>query len=85
MNACCDWDVRNNLISENPFEEILKDFRTLKDDSSQIDSFSEKEMNMIIKAFEEHPTRSHYAPFVKFLFWTGCRTDEAIGLKWKHN
>ena len=27
---------------------------------------------------------SHYTAFVKFLFWTGCRTSEAIGLQWRH-
>jgi hypothetical protein len=26
----------------------------------------------------------YYAPFVKFLLMTGCRTGEAVGLKWKH-
>lgn len=26
--------------------------------------------------------RLYYAPFVKFLFWTGCRPCEAIGLRW---
>jgi integrase len=24
----------------------------------------------------------YYTPFVKFLFWTGCRPCEAIGLRW---
>ena len=27
-------------------------------------------------------TYQHYAPFVKFLFWTGCRPCEPIGLRW---
>jgi hypothetical protein len=27
---------------------------------------------------------SYYAPFVEFLFLTGCRPSEAIGLQWKH-
>ena len=26
----------------------------------------------------------HYADFVEFLFGTGCRTSEAIGLRWQH-
>jgi integrase len=37
-----------------------------------------------IEAFENSRCYSYYAPFVKFLFLTGCRTGEAIGLKWKH-
>jgi integrase len=28
--------------------------------------------------------RYYYTPYVKFLFFTGCRPSEAIALKWKH-
>ena len=84
LNACCKWAVRNKLIDNNPFEEIAKDFRHQSCDRSNIDPFTKQEMDAIIEAFAKHPTRSHYTPFVKFLFWTGCRTGEAVGLKWKH-
>jgi integrase len=35
---------------------------------------------MIIKGFETQAP--HYVPFVKFLFLTGVRISEAIGLRW---
>ncbi|WP_199333679.1 tyrosine-type recombinase/integrase [Oculatella sp. FACHB-28] len=49
-------------------------------------------MAAIISAFE-HDTysskfapvpHSYYASYVKFLFHTGCRPEEAIALRWKH-
>lgn len=51
-----------------------------------------QERDAIIKAVENNtytskfaPTpHSYYAPYVKFLFFTGCRPEEAIALKWKH-
>jgi integrase len=49
-------------------------------------AFSVEDRDRIIAAFENDRrpgiTYQHYAPFVKFLFWTGCRPCEAIGLRW---
>lgn len=82
ISACCKWAVGSGLIKDNPFTGMSEEIKLPKHDSDAIDPFSRMEMNIIIKAFEE--TRPHYAPFVKFLFWTGCRTGEAIALQWKH-
>jgi integrase len=49
-----------------------------------IRAFSLDEMNAIIEAYEISPTVSHWADFVKFLFYTGCRPGEAAALRWKH-
>jgi integrase len=46
--------------------------------------FSSEEVRAIIKWFENHKYYSNYADYVKFLFLTGTRTGEAIGLQWKH-
>lgn len=56
--------------------------------------FTREERDLIIAAFEDNRfvpkyankncKHSHYAPYVKFLFFTGCRPSEAIGLQWKH-
>lgn len=82
LAACCKWAKASGMITDNPFTGMSEDIKLPKHDSDTIDPFSKVEMNIIIKAFEE--TRPHYAPFVKFLFWTGCRTGEAIALQWKH-
>jgi len=46
--------------------------------------FSKEEMGEIIQAFRSDRYYHYYADYVEFLFGTGCRTGEAIGLKWKH-
>lgn len=82
LAACCKWAVASGLAKNNPFMGMSEDIKLPKHDNDAIDPFSKGEMVAIIKAFED--TRPHYAPFVKFLFWTGCRTGEAIGLTWGH-
>jgi integrase len=54
--------------------------------------FSKEERDAIINAFKNNtysskfaPTpHSYYAPYIQFLFYTGCRPEEAIALQWKH-
>ena len=48
------------------------------------DPFTWEEMKRIIEAYEIHPKHSYLAPFVSFLFLTGCRTGEAVALRWKN-
>lgn len=75
---------RNQILSLRiPFWEWRQKSFVTKDDSG-IDPFSASERDAIIEAFENHPIHKFSAPFVKFLFMTGCRTGEAIGFKWKH-
>lgn len=84
ITACCDWGVNYGHISNNPFLGMTKDIKTQPKQLEDIKPFSKAEKDAIIKAFETDLYYSHYASFVKFLFFTGCRTSEAIGLKWKH-
>ncbi|MEQ9359750.1 tyrosine-type recombinase/integrase [Coleofasciculus chthonoplastes] len=46
--------------------------------------FNAEEINAIINWFETSKYYQHYTDYVKFLFFTGTRTSEAIGLQWKH-
>jgi len=45
--------------------------------------FSECEITAILEAFGNNRTYWAYKPFVEFLFFTGTRVGEAIGLLWK--
>lgn len=83
LNACCDWGCKANFISINPFHGMVQTINDTKEEK-EIDPFTKAEKDIIIKAFQEHPTYCHYAAFVEFLFLTGCRTSEAVALKWKH-
>lgn len=82
LSACYEWGIQQGLVKENPFEGLSKAIR--RGSSSKLKPFSRKERERIIRAFESDPFYSHYAPFVKFLFMTGCRTSEAVGLCWRH-
>lgn len=85
VSAACKWGVKHGLITSNPLEGMYKELDSTKPVSAM--AFTVEERDCIIAAFE-NDTRPgmnycHYAPFVKFLFWTGCRPCEAIGLRWR--
>ena len=83
LSACCQWAVDEEMILRNPFQNLPKVERRKKTVST-INPFSKSERDQIISAFEAHPQHNHYTSFVRFLFLTGARTSEAIGLQWKH-
>lgn len=86
--------MRHKEIPNNPFAGMAEEINTKKhnelnesdkdknNEDSDKRAFSIDEMNAIIEAFETRQ-RKYLAPVIKFLFWTGCRTGEAVGLKWK--
>ena len=87
ISGCCEWAVESNLIASNPFTKMaqtIKVSRTQETDGEDIDPFTAQERDAIIEAFENNRYYKHYTNFVRFLFMTGCRTGEAIALKWKH-
>jgi integrase len=78
LRACCDWAKSENLLSNNPWLKI----KPRKGTKEIIKPFSQCEATRIIASFEEiYPA---WFPFTKFLFLSGCRLSEAIGLQWKH-
>lgn len=81
FNACCTWAMNSALIASNPFTGLSKQFRRKVNDTAWV-GFTGPERDIIIQAFAElHP---FYLTWVKFLFWTGCRPEEAAGLMWLH-
>lgn len=96
LNAAIKWGIKFKLVSlkfsplEGMAQELPKHNYEL---NPQPNAFSPEEKEQIIKAFEEHQGNwngrgwsgvaySHYAPLVKFWFYTGCRPSEGIGLTW---
>jgi integrase len=78
LKSCCNWAVTQKLILANPFEQV-KSRKAIK---PEIKPFTLDEIRAIVAEFEcKYP---HYSPFVQFMFLTGVRTSEAIGLQWKH-
>lgn len=82
FSACCDWAVTEELLPNNPFLGLKKYIRSPI--AHSIKPFSKEEMDLIIESFESAEEHRHYSPLVKFFFLTGCRTSEAVGLKWSH-
>lgn len=84
ITACCNWGIEYGHISNNPFVGTAKRIKSKTKAIEDIKPFSAVERDAIIEAFENDENYSYYTNYVKFLFMTGCRTGEAIGLKWKH-
>ena len=84
LSAACKWGLQHRLVQANPFDGMYRALDTTK--PSPPVAYSIEERDRIIAAFETHHGKGisykHYAPFVKFLFWTGCRPCEAVGLRW---
>lgn len=81
LNACCSWAVDEGLLTINPFEKLRS---PKKKTSRNINPFTPGEITKILKGFEQSELYSSYLPFIKFLFYTGCRPSEAIALQWQH-
>ena len=78
LRACGEWSVTEGLLTVNPWLKI----KSRKNTKEIIKPFSQNEATRIIAGFEKsYPT---WTPFAKFLFLSGCRMSEAIGLQWSH-
>jgi integrase len=82
INAACNWAVERNLLESNPF--LGKSKIRLKKSKPKIHPFSTNEKQAILIAFEKSEKFNYLLPLIKFFFLTGCRTSEAIGLRWKN-
>lgn len=81
LYACWQWAIEEQILEGNPW----KDVRSLKVPAKAMPKpFTCEEISAIILGFRTDKYYSHYADYVEFLFATGCRTGEAIGLRWKH-
>jgi integrase len=83
LNAAVDFAFKSNLIFDNPFIGMSKEIKIQpKSEDDEVDPFTAEERDLIIAAYENHRLYKRYVPFLKFLFWTGCRPSEAVGLHW---
>jgi integrase len=78
LKSVTAWAVAEGLLSTNPWLKT----KPRKGTKEIIKPFSQEEAARIIAGFEEfYPA---WTPFAKFLFLSGCRMSEAIGLRWQH-
>jgi integrase len=78
LKNCLDWAVTQELAESNPFSGI-KIKRSGK--PSKTKPFTLAQIRQILDGFTAiAPT---YRPIATFLFLTGARTSEAIGIQWR--
>ena len=78
LKSVAAWAVTEGLLSNNPWFKV----KPRKGSKEIVKPFSQDEAARIIAGFEEfYPA---WVPFTKFLFLSGCRMSEAIGLQWRH-
>lgn len=83
VKASWEWGIKQKLItSENPWPEVVKAVRVPPKQKAK--PFTAAEIERIMTGFRSDRSYAHYTDFVEFLLGTGCRTGEAIGLRWKH-
>jgi integrase len=82
LNACWQWAIKEKLLMDNPWRAVL--WRLKVPPKQRPRPFTSAEINAILTGFRSSRYYKHYADFVEFLFGSGCRTGEAIGLPLQH-
>lgn len=83
LRSCLRWAVGEDLMKGDP----LKGIRSRKSEQGRLADdkkapFSDLEIQRIFSHLDRfYPT---YAPFVRFLLFSGTRTGEAVGLTWEN-
>ncbi|MEL6225007.1 MAG: tyrosine-type recombinase/integrase [Cyanobacteria bacterium J06627_8] len=80
LKAAWNWGIEQKKITTNPW----KDLNVRKPPKKPSKAFTKDEVQRIIQGFEESPYYHHYLDYVKFRFYTGCRSGEVNGLHWRH-
>jgi integrase len=78
------WMVKKEIVANNPFDDIYR--QKIKSKRDQRKPFQDYEIKLILNALlsnQYNRNSNYYFPFVKFMFMTGVRNAEAIGLQVK--
>lgn len=81
VSACWQWGIDQGMVTANPWVDVA---RVKVPPQQSPRPFTADEVAAIIQGFEQSPYYAYYTDFARFLFGTGCRTGEAIGLCWGH-
>lgn len=80
LKSCYEWAISEGYFdAPNPFSQLRA---SNKKSNYKVNPFTKNEVKMILDEIKN--CCPHYLPFITFLFSTGCRTGEAVGLKWKY-
>jgi integrase len=84
FSAAVDWGIKHDLIDliKNPYIGMGRDLKPKKYKPPGADAFNSDEKELVLNAFLTSRHYDCYYPMVYFMFLTGCRPSEAIGLRW---
>lgn len=85
-----DWLQKDRNLSSSSVDRYLDVLKTIHPVFKQVHvkveikpnpkAFTQEEVKQICNWFQDN----RYYPYVRFLFLTGCRISEAIGLRWQY-
>jgi integrase len=83
LSSAVEWGIRHEEINlvKNPYIYMGQEIAP-KTEPPGADAFTLAEKETVLNAFLTSRHYDYYYPFVYFLFLTGCRPSEAIGLRW---
>ena len=89
VNAAFKFGLKHKLVkAPNPFEGMSAEFKHNWETEAKPSAFNASEKGRVLAAFSTHriehggASYAHYTNFVHFLFSTGCRPNEAVGIRW---
>jgi integrase len=82
MAACWDWAIREKMMVGNPWDALTASFKVPPKQKAK--PFTREEVKAIVQGFRTDPEYCYYGDFVEFFLSIGCRTGEAVALRWGH-
>jgi integrase len=91
LRAFFAWAEKNRMVIINPLTDVVRR-KVKRTENDKRKPFTPEEVKRILEAFRTDSCcpkcsgykHSHYYPFIYFIFKTGVRNGEAIGLRVKH-
>lgn len=80
FNAAYQWAVDSDMLAHNPFTGLGRHLKPKRPSDKNWAAFTLEERDRIIAAIDQQAP--YYGPWVRILFWTGCRPEEARALTW---
>lgn len=81
LRAAWRWGESRGLVPPGRWERLPK-IPGGRPPKRPIDPFLPWERDLVIAAFDRCDRWGDFAPVIRFLFWSGCRTGEAFALAW---
>jgi integrase len=81
LSGCIEWSMQMRLIpGPNDYKRLAASLKSPRGAHKRrkVDPFNPSEQAAILAAFDA--LKPHYAPYVRFMLWTGARPGEATAL-----